>query len=293
MTRSVRRQMVSDVPLGSFLSGGVDSSAIVAAMSRTGEQRVSTYTIGFDAEDLRHEIVPDDLEHARRVAALFGTDYHERILEPDVLDLLPKAVWHLEEPVADPAAISTYLICREAATRMTVMLSGMGGDEVFAGYPRYLAYRHLALARPRPAPVRGAARSLRLGRRAARPPGRLRGPRRNLWKFMRGAGLPPLERYLSFSSYYTTDRARGRLLTPELAAALDGYDPLAGHRALPRPRRGRRRAEPAALPRRQDVPAVPEPDLHGQDGAWRRRSRCACRCSTTSSWRSPRASRRT
>ena len=107
--------MVSDVPLGAFLSGGVDSSAIVAAMSAAGE-RVSTYTIGFAAEDLRHEIVPDDVVHARRVATLFDTDSTERILEPNVLDLLPKAVWHLEEPVADPAAISTYLICREAAS---------------------------------------------------------------------------------------------------------------------------------------------------------------------------------
>jgi asparagine synthase (glutamine-hydrolysing) len=85
---AVRRQMVSDVPLGSFLSGGIDSSAIVAAM-RTTEERVSTWTIGFNREDLRHEIVPDDLKYAREVGAWFGTDYHEQILEPDILELLP------------------------------------------------------------------------------------------------------------------------------------------------------------------------------------------------------------
>jgi asparagine synthase (glutamine-hydrolysing) len=228
VTRCVRRQMASDVPLGAFLSGGIDSSAIVAAMSNGGE-RVSTYTVGFDPEDLRHEIVPDDLKHAREIGARFGTDYSERILDPDVLDLLPKAVWHLEEPVADPAAISTYLICREAGTRMPVMLSGTGGDEIFAGYPRYLAYR---ISRSLDRAPRPLARSLeRLVSTVARPgrPGRLRGPRRNLWKFMRGTGLPPLERYLAFSSYYTTLELE-RLLTPSFAAALDDYDPLERHR---------------------------------------------------------------
>src|SRR5204863_482953 len=88
--------------------GGVDSSAVVAAMAAEGEA-VSTYTVGFAPEDLEHEIVPDDLRWARRVGKLFGTDYHEETLRPDVLELLPKVIWHLEEPVADPAAISTYL----------------------------------------------------------------------------------------------------------------------------------------------------------------------------------------
>jgi asparagine synthase (glutamine-hydrolysing) len=229
VTRSVRRQTVSDVPLGSFLSGGVDSTAVVAAMGAEGE-RVSTYTVGFDEEDLRHEIVPDDLRHARRVGELFDTDYHEEILAPDVLELLPKAVWHLDEPVADPAAISTYLICRAAGARMPVMLSGMGADEIFAGYPRHLAY---AISRqldriPRPL---FAGISTAIGP-VARPgrPGRLRGPRRNLWKFMRAAALSPVDRYLSFCSYYDGDEL-GRVLAPEAAEHLAGYDPFARHRA--------------------------------------------------------------
>ena len=226
--RAVKRQMVSDVPLGSFLSGGVDSSAIVAAMRSVAEQ-VSTWTIGFDAKDLEHEIVPDDVRYAREIADRFGTDYHERILQADVLDLLPKAVWHLEEPVADPAAISTYLICREARQDMPVMLSGMGGDEVFAGYPRHLAFKIAALMGNLPRPLRSglemaAAPLARPGR-----PGRLRGPRRNLWKFMRAAGLPALERYLSFSSYYTAAELQQVLLP---GAVPEGYDPLARHRAL-------------------------------------------------------------
>jgi asparagine synthase (glutamine-hydrolysing) len=224
---SVKRQMVSDVPLGSFLSGGVDSSAVVAAM-RAAAERVSTWTIGFSAADLEHDIVPDDLRYAREIGEQFDTEYHERILEADVLDLLPKAVWHLEEPVADPAAISTYLICREARQEMPVMLSGMGGDEVFAGYPRQLAFKFAALLETLPGSLRSGLE--RAARPLARPgrPGRLRGPRRNLWKFMRASGLPGLERYLSFSSYYTPEELR-RLLVPGSVPA--DYDALALHRS--------------------------------------------------------------
>jgi asparagine synthase (glutamine-hydrolysing) len=224
---SVKRQMVSDVPLGSFLSGGVDSSAVVAAM-RASAEHVSTWSIGFDPADLEHDIVPDDLRYAREIAAQFGTDYHERVLHADVLDLLPKAVWHLEEPVADPAAISTYLICREARAEMPVMLSGMGGDEIFAGYPRHLAFKIAAVMGRLP---RSAQRGLeRLSQPLARPgrPGRLRGPRRNLWKYMRGSGMPLLDRYLSFSSYYTAAELERVLHAGRLP---DGYDPLARHRS--------------------------------------------------------------
>ena len=228
VTRCVRRQTVSDVPLGAFLSGGIDSSSVVAAMTATGET-VRTYTVGFDEEDLRHEVVPDDLRHARRVGALFGTDYHEETLRPDILGLLPKVVWHLEEPVADPAAVSTYLVCRAAGAQMPVMLSGMGADEIFAGYPRYLAYR---LSRALDVVPRPAMASLeRIARGVVRPgrPGRLRGPRRNLWKFLRAAGKPPFERYLTFSSYYTTTEL-SEVLDPALARELDAYDPLTTHR---------------------------------------------------------------
>jgi asparagine synthase (glutamine-hydrolysing) len=231
---AVRRQMVSDVPLGSFLSGGVDSSAIVAAMKSNGE-RVSTWSIGFDEKDLEHEIVPDDLRYARQVGSLLGTDYHERVLEPNVLELLPKAIWHLEEPIADPAAISTYLICREARREMPVMLSGMGGDEVFAGYPRHLAWRIARALGTLPASLRRTLEHAVAP--IARPgsPGRLRGPRRNLWKFMRAAGMPPLDRYLSFSSYYSEPELRELLV----AGNVDGeYDPFMLHRSYLQSDRG-------------------------------------------------------
>ena len=224
---AVLRQTVADVPLGSFLSGGIDSTAVVAALASTGAT-VATYTIGFSEEDLTHEIVPDDLKYAREMGRHYETDYHETILRPDILELLPLAVWHLEEPLADPAAISTYLICREARKGMPVMLSGVGGDEVFSGYPRHLAYRISRYLDLLPGPVRSFLD--RAATPVARPgsPGRLRGPRRNLWKFMRAAGMDRFDRYLSFCSYYTAEEL-AEVLAPGAVPA--GYDPMALHRS--------------------------------------------------------------
>ncbi len=198
---SVRRQMVSDVPLGSFLSGGIDSSAIVAAMSSEGG-RVSTYTVGFSADDLAHEIVPDDVKFSRQVAEELNTDYHEETLSPAIVELLPKLIWHMDEPVADPACISTFLICSAAREKMTVMLSGMGGDEIFAGYPRHLAARIGHWSDILPRSVRKAIREFSEGRLTMGKPGRMRGPRRNLMKLLRGIDAEPLERYLTYCSYY-------------------------------------------------------------------------------------------
>lgn len=209
---AVKGQMVSDVPIGSFLSGGIDSSAIVAFMSEAAE-RVTTYTVGFSAEDLAHDIVPDDIQYARSIGQRFATDYHEEILAPDVVELLPKLIWHMDEPIADPACISTYLICAAARERLTVILSGMGGDEVFAGYPRHLAARIGQMLDVIPQPARAALRRGLDGRLTVGPPGRLRGPRRNLMKLMRGIDAPPIERYLTYSSYFKQGELT-RLLDP-------------------------------------------------------------------------------
>ena len=135
--RSVHMQMVSDVPIGAFLSGGVDSSAVVAAMARHGDgQPIRTYAIGFEggaAEQLYNE-----LPYARRVAELFGTEHHEIVVKPDVVGLLPKLVWHMDEPIADSAFLTTYLVSEFARHDVKVILSGVGGDELFGGYRRYL-----------------------------------------------------------------------------------------------------------------------------------------------------------
>jgi asparagine synthase (glutamine-hydrolysing) len=136
IAKSVRMQMVSDVPIGSFLSGGIDSSAVVAFMANNSEQRVKTYSIGFSgssAADFYNE-----LPYARRVAELFRTEHHEIIVQPDVAALLPRLLWHMDEPVADTAFITTYLVAEFAHNDVKVILSGVGGDELFGGYRRYL-----------------------------------------------------------------------------------------------------------------------------------------------------------
>jgi asparagine synthase (glutamine-hydrolysing) len=226
---AVERQMVSDAPLGSFLSGGIDSSAIVAEM-KAATANVTAYTIGFSERDRSFEGIADDLRHARDIARLFDLDYHEQILEPRVVDLLPKLVYHLDDLVADPAAISTYLICSAASERLKVILSGMGGDEIFAGYPRYLAARLAGMADVVPQGARRRIRQGFEGRFTLGRPGRLRGPRRNMMKLVRGLDSSPQGRYLIYSSYYRAAELE-RLLSPELRSSTDGHDPFRHHRA--------------------------------------------------------------
>jgi len=130
----VRIRLVSDVPLGAFLSGGIDSSTIVAAMAGMTDQPVKTYSIGFEGADRFY----NELPYARIVAKKFATDHHEIIVRPDIGQLLPSLIWHLDEPIADSAFITTYLVARLASQSVTVILSGVGGDELFGGYRRYL-----------------------------------------------------------------------------------------------------------------------------------------------------------
>jgi asparagine synthase (glutamine-hydrolysing) len=222
---AVRRQMVSDVPLGSFLSGGIDSSAIVAEMS-AANGRVTTFTVGFSEHDLGYEIVPDDVRYARQVGELFGVDYNERTLEPNVVDLLPKLIWHMDEPVADPAGITTYMICAAARENLTVVLSGMGGDEIFAGYPRHLAARIGRAIDFLPRPLVSGFRRLVEERMTLGGPGRMRGPRRNLMKLARGVDASPWERYLTYCSYY-----RRSELSSLLSAEVPVGDPFRRHHA--------------------------------------------------------------
>jgi asparagine synthase (glutamine-hydrolysing) len=230
VSAAIRRQMVSDVPIGSFLSGGLDSSAIVAEMSAASDVRVPTYTVGFSAADLGHEIIPDDVRYARQVAEAFDTEYHERMLEADVVDLLPRLMWHLDDPIADPAAITTFLICSAAREQLTVILSGMGGDEVFAGYPRHLAAKLARMGDVVPRRLRSAAAALVDRRMTMGPPGRLRGPRRNLMKLARGIGDASQSRYLTYCSYYRPDEL-SRMLSSELRAQLRDHDPFRHHLA--------------------------------------------------------------
>jgi asparagine synthase (glutamine-hydrolysing) len=226
---AVKRQMISDVPLGSFLSGGVDSSALVAAMTDMSN-RVTTYTVGFSRDDLGHEIVPDDVVYARKIGRLFDVAYNERILEAQVVELLPKLIWHLDDPVADPAAITTYLICSAAGEQLKVILSGMGGDELFAGYPRYLAAQIARAVDVLPVGARSFLKRSLEPRLTLGPPGRLRGPRRNVMKALRGLDADPIERYLIYSSYYRREEL-DRLLAPDVRIEVAAHDPFWRHRA--------------------------------------------------------------
>jgi asparagine synthase (glutamine-hydrolysing) len=136
MEAAVLRQMVSDVPIGAFLSGGVDSSAVVAYMARHSDQPIRTYAIGFDGGEA--ERLYNELPYARQVATLLGTEHHEIVVKPDVVGLLPKLLWHMDEPVSDSAFLTTYLVSEFARQDVKVILSGVGGDELFGGYRRYL-----------------------------------------------------------------------------------------------------------------------------------------------------------
>jgi len=138
LAEAVRSHLVSDVPLGAFLSGGVDSSAVVSLMARASSQPVKTFSIGFDEPEF------DELDHARVVAQHFATDHHEFVVRPDGLSILDRLIAHFDEPFADSSAIPTWYVSEIARQHVTVVLSGDGGDELFGGYDRYLPHPRVA-----------------------------------------------------------------------------------------------------------------------------------------------------
>jgi asparagine synthase (glutamine-hydrolysing) len=138
LEEAVRLRLISDVPLGAFLSGGVDSSAVVATMARVGSGTVKTFSIGFSAKEY------DETRYARMVAERYATDHQELVVEPDAVAVLPRLVWHYGEPFADPSAVPTYYVSELARQEVTVALNGDGGDECFLGYRRYKAMRYVS-----------------------------------------------------------------------------------------------------------------------------------------------------
>jgi asparagine synthase (glutamine-hydrolysing) len=133
LKEAIKLRLVSDVPLGAFLSGGIDSSAIVALMSELSSAPVKTFSIGFEEKEY------DELKYARIIAEKFNTDHHEFVVKPNAVEILPKLVWHYSEPFADSSAIPTFYVSELTRKYVTVALNGDAGDENFAGYERYLA----------------------------------------------------------------------------------------------------------------------------------------------------------
>jgi asparagine synthase (glutamine-hydrolysing) len=227
--QSVEAQMISDVPIGAFLSAGLDSSSIVAMMSRATKQPVRTYTITFPDKYRVGETTLDDPEVASRLAKHLGCENQRIVVEPDVTDLLPRLVWHMDEPTADPAILTAYLVCREARKQSTVLLSGVGGDELFAGYRKHVAHYWAQAYGRMPA----------MGRRAfeaglsALPSLRgtaLKGTVRLAKKMARGASLNSVDRFITNCTYLDEGR-KGGLYCSEWSAEISGSDPTSRHRA--------------------------------------------------------------
>jgi asparagine synthase (glutamine-hydrolysing) len=217
---SVRMQLVSDVPIGAFLSGGIDSASVVAFMSKHSDRPVQTYAIGFAGGAA--EAYYNELPHAREVAERFGTDHHEILVRPDVVSLLPHLLWHMDEPVADSAFVTTYLVSEFARRDVTVILSGVGGDELFGGYRRYLGSHYQARFERLPEGLRRAAFAL-----GATLPSDRHSPLLDAMRLAKGflatAGLPLEERYRSYVEVFGEEELAGLLCAPVSAA----IDPLA------------------------------------------------------------------
>lgn len=208
-SQSVQRHMVADVPVSTFLSGGLDSSLISALAAKYTDKQLSVYTIGTRAEDKAVEKMPDDEKYAYRLAKEMGFDYNAIVVKPDIVDLLPKMVYHLDEPIGDPAALNTFLICDAAKKAgVKVLLSGMGADEMFFGYRRQKALLLTEKFRNKPAivknmvnagtnilPVKFAGKGVKLTRWAKR--------------FLSFASLPVEESYMRSYSYYAQNNYSG------------------------------------------------------------------------------------
>lgn len=211
LKEAVRVRLISEVPLGAFLSGGVDSSAVVALMSEVADERVKTFSIGFEEQDY------SEVEYARAIANRYATDHHEFIVRMDLLDVLPKLIWDFDEPFADASMIPTYYVSKLARQHVTVALSGDGGDEIFGGYNSYVWAMHELALNERLGPARHLGPIV-----AAMLPETAKGKTR-----LRNMTMTPEIRFVESASIYPTP-LRERLLNPEFLAS--AADATRGHR---------------------------------------------------------------
>ena len=198
LTEAVRLRMISDVPLGAFLSGGIDSSIVVGLMAGLSSKPVKTFSIGFK------EAAYDETSHARRIAEKWGTEHHEFIVEPDALSILPMLVRHFGEPYADSSAIPTFYVAQMTRQHVTVALNGDGGDESFAGYERYMANDMAGRMQSIPGVAIAAGALYGLIPDSVNPKSSLRRARR----FLSVASQPMAERYGRWLTYFTAENKR-------------------------------------------------------------------------------------
>ena len=223
LRRAVAEHMVADVPIGAFLSGGIDSSAVVALMAEQSSQPVNTYSIGYSGSSAAAYY--NELSYAGIVARRFGTNHNEIPVEPDVASLLPKLLWHVEEPISDSAIVTTWLVSELAARSVKVILSGVGGDELFAGYKRYLGAHYGRRYRRIPAWlrrqfVRPLSRALPSGRQS-----RVMDLSRYARKFIHASELPWRQQYRLYLEICAEDRLGSLVLAT--VTGRDGFDAAA------------------------------------------------------------------
>jgi asparagine synthase (glutamine-hydrolysing) len=215
LREAVRVRLMSEVPLGAFLSGGVDSSAVVALMSEVSSTPVKTFSIGFEEQDF------SELHHARRVAEHVGAEHHEFIVRPDAMEVLPTLVEHYGEPYADSSAIPTYYVSRETRRHVTVALNGDGGDECFAGYERYAAMKLAGKYQGVPGLLREGLIKPAV---ALYPTSETRRSRaRDLKRFLDAASLPTVERYMRWISVLDTP-AKNALYTDDFRREMAAHN---------------------------------------------------------------------
>ena len=212
---STKLRMISEVPLGAFLSGGVDSSIVVALMAQESATPVKTFSIGFEEQDF------SELKYAKRVAEHVGAEYHEFIVRPNALDVLPTLVDHYGEPYADSSAIPTYYVSKETREHVTVALNGDGGDESFAGYERYMAMEIAEIYRRIPRVLRSAFIE---GPINAYPTSELKKTRvRDVQRFFTSANEERTQRYFRWMSTFKP-AVKADIYTTDFTEALNGHE---------------------------------------------------------------------
>jgi asparagine synthase (glutamine-hydrolysing) len=226
--RSVKAQMVSDVPVGAFLSAGLDSSSIVAMMRKATNQPVRTYTIAYPDKYRIGETTLDDPDVATRLARRLGCENERIVVEADVTELLPQLTWHMDEPTADPAIITAFLVCRQARKQATVLLSGVGGDELFAGYRKHIAHYWAQAYGRVPSFARGVFEAAITALPALRGTA-AKGTVRLAKKMARSASLHQIDRFIANCTYL--DRGQKEALYSDQFAEVADSNPACEHHA--------------------------------------------------------------